>query len=967
MKERFILALCLFFSLSMQAQKTQQSQCPQPIQAARQVKNVSDLNEGDWFKLEYVKFYASPEGRQSLRNADIFEYEVTVSEKTGNDIRFAIRPTRVCFHESVYSEKMNLPQGQQDRVGMLKAYRGFNDPSLVISTATHLTVTVNEDTIAVVALSGINSTGSFNYFDSDYFSDFVLENPYYYGSRDVVTFKLNLKSGLLSDTSYYLVKKDWHYPLVHINEGIMKKDAYLSFVYTFQQKEAKSFFDEIIGNYFTNVNFHAELPWLLEGVLEHDATYRIQVSDASFTLPPNVKLSYYSPIKLTAEDLILEVNYHTYNLQQDDDGFVRFEFFQPHPTMGTMLNTDVAITPGDSICMDIDLNGNVTFSGQGAENCYYWYALNKHRAFFDSSRMDMWDYSSFSVTVPTTSSADLEQQLSTGDSIFQALQKQYASQMSPYWLESSRLSFKYWAAYTILQSHLQYKTSINWEKEPFQSVTPYMDYLFQPKHYSLFMNRYSDYLLQELHQNNLTGAVNYHDNLTSKYYFLKGLFAGYPKYMLLSEILLKLAERTTPSSFQTEYHDFISECKDAGLLQKVACQYNLSLETQSGKNIRDLHLSIENDITLKNKADGYILIVMGYLQGATGYKHAMEDIKDSLNAAGLPTTIEVVQPERYQWITRLDTTGGRAVVHFNQGDDLINDCRILRCEKNSLLLIRNDGTIVTKNIREYWESRLIDNKFQWTFLLEEVISLIKGDMESRQKAGIDYTIVLITVLITIPLSGLFTFFLLRAIRKKEKNKRLITELELKAIRSQMNPHFIFNALSSIQHLINQNKNDEANQYLLNFSNLLRMVLATSEKKLVSLSEETALLTLYLQLEQLRVPFDYRIDIDNTIQPDNEEIPGMLIQPIVENAVKHGVSSIPNGMITVHFRKEEHVLFVEITDNGAGFPLSIQPNGFGLKATEERLRLINEEFKTNMGIRVEPNHPSGTKIVISIPV
>ena len=62
------------------------------------------------------------------------------------------------------------------------------------------------------------------------------------------------------------------------------------------------------------------------------------------------------------------------------------------------------------------------------------------------------------------------------------------------------------------------------------------------------------------------------------------------------------------------------------------------------------------------------------------------------------------------------------------------------------------------------------------------------------------------------------------------------------------------------------------------------------------------MTLYLQLEQLRVPFDYRIDIDSNIQPYNEEIPGMLVQPIMENAVKRGVSSIPNGMITVHFRK-----------------------------------------------------------------
>jgi len=95
---------------------------------------------------------------------------------------------------------------------------------------------------------------------------------------------------------------------------------------------------------------------------------------------------------------------------------------------------------------------------------------------------------------------------------------------------------------------------------------------------------------------------------------------------------------------------------------------------------------------------------------------------------------------------------------------------------------------------------------------------------------------------------------------------------------------------------------------------------------------------------------------------------MLIQPIVENAVKHGVGLVRNGMITIHFSKKEHLLLAEITDNGAGFPSSfLLQNGFGLKAIEERLRLINEEFKTNIGIRFENNHPAGAKVTVSIPV
>ena len=350
MKERFILALCLFFSLSLQAQQKQQAQHPQPIQAARQVKPLSDLNKGDWFTLEYVKYYASPDGCLSLRNADIFEYQVMVSERTGNDIQFAIRPTRVCFHESIYSEKMNLPQGQRDRVGLLKAYRDFNDPSPVTATASSFIfndtassfiLKNNDDTTTAVTRGGIYRTGSFNYFDSDYFSDFELDNSFYYGSQDGVTFKLNIKNGLWGDPSYYLKKKEWYYPLVNMGEGIKKKGDALFFAYVHQKKEAKSFFDEIIDNYFTNVNPRAELPLTLDGRLEHDATFRFQIIEASFPLPPNVKLSYYSPQKITAEDLILEVKYRKYDLEQDDNGFVRCEIFLPHPAMGKMIKTDV--------------------------------------------------------------------------------------------------------------------------------------------------------------------------------------------------------------------------------------------------------------------------------------------------------------------------------------------------------------------------------------------------------------------------------------------------------------------------------------------------------------------------------------------------------------------------------------------------------------------------------------------------
>jgi two-component sensor histidine kinase len=934
MNVRLLLGLCFLSHLSLQALQ------------AQQVKTFSDLKKGDWFTLEYVKYYPSPEEEYSFRNADIFEYRVTVSDRTNRDLLFAISPARVCFHKTVYTKNEKARD--------------------VIALSARTAISVNNTYSNSIRLSLINpmtqegafKAGYFHYFDSYYCQDFVLESPIYVGNQDVVTFKLSLQTGLLSDTTYFLDKKGWQYTTEMIFDGLKKKSPLFS-AYSTTQTDAKPFFDEIIRNFFSNCNPLASLPWLLEGQLENETIYRIQITDASFHLAPNVKLCYYSSEKLPPKDLLLEINDRKYDLQQDANGFVNFEFFMPTPALGNLINKPIAITPGDSISIKTDDGGNVTFSGKGSENCQYWYELSKHQTFLDKSVL----------------SPSLEPYLASGDSIFQTLWHQFASQMSPYWRESSQLSYHYWYMYKTIQSQIKQNSIIDFERKPFQSVTPFIDHFFKPQYYTSFMNLYSDYTLREIYRDVLTRTAYHRDDLLPKYYLQKGLFAGYPKYLMLSETLLKLMETTVPSNFQKEFDDFISECKDPVLVQKVKQEYDLSVKVQPGKNIRDLQLTIENELPLKKTADGYILIIMGRLRNAgTGpeYQEGCTNMLDSLNAMGLKTKIQVISPERYQYLTRLDTTNSRAVVHFNESEDLLKDCRTIRSKNNSMLLIRNDGVIVAKDMIDTWTRTLVDGKDKKVFQTETIRALIEEDMERNKKAGLNYSNIIVIIGISCLLSGGISYFLLKArvkrIQKKEANKRLIAELELKAIRSQMNPHFIFNALGSIQRLINQGKNNEANQYLLHFSKLLRMVLATSEKKLVSLSDEIEQLELYLQLEQLRMPFEYRIEIDRSIQPENEEIPGMLIQPIVENAVKHGVNGKQGRTITLRFSKEAHVLLAEISDDGEGFPSSsLTMNGFGLKATDERLRLINEDFKANICIRMEQNHPTGTSVVISIPV
>lgn len=222
------------------------------------------------------------------------------------------------------------------------------------------------------------------------------------------------------------------------------------------------------------------------------------------------------------------------------------------------------------------------------------------------------------------------------------------------------------------------------------------------------------------------------------------------------------------------------------------------------------------------------------------------------------------------------------------------------------------------------------------------------------------------------LSWLFIRIRSKQIMKKEAARRQVSELELKAIRSQMNPHFIFNAMGSIQNLINHNSIKNANLYLSRFARLMRMVLDNSNKKLVSLAGELELLNNYLELEQLRIDFNFDIHVDPNIDPETEEIPGMLVQPFVENAVIHGITPRGNGNIEILFSKQEDTLVCEIIDDGVGIDTTGVGNGNGMamRLSEKRLNLLNLQFQTKLRLKVENRlnneKAEGTKITLLIP-
>ncbi len=211
-------------------------------------------------------------------------------------------------------------------------------------------------------------------------------------------------------------------------------------------------------------------------------------------------------------------------------------------------------------------------------------------------------------------------------------------------------------------------------------------------------------------------------------------------------------------------------------------------------------------------------------------------------------------------------------------------------------------------------------------------------------------------------------------------QRDVLQHKMSALRAQMNPHFIFNSLGSIQHLIRSGKESDALSYLSKFSKLLRQILETSINIQVTLKEEIGLLKNYIELESLRFDgeFEYKIEVDPEVDVENFEIPILLLQPYVENAIIHGL--LPkdgNTSLQIHFTQEPEHVVCTIRDNGIGRAKSAEQNvkrnpehrSRGLSLVEKRLNEMDSDSEPSIlveDLSLVSGEANGTKVTIWIP-
>jgi two-component system LytT family sensor kinase len=338
-------------------------------------------------------------------------------------------------------------------------------------------------------------------------------------------------------------------------------------------------------------------------------------------------------------------------------------------------------------------------------------------------------------------------------------------------------------------------------------------------------------------------------------------------------------------------------------------------------------------------------------------------------------------------------------VEFIQSGELLK--QLYLHEKNYKKVVEIQELISTKKElinRDQNKNIALKQEFSFQNKLKETkIAQLDKDvqiktLDSERKSA--FLFLTITIFILISVVSIFLFFRYKSIKQKEfltaelananallTEKQKANESEIKAIKSQMNPHFFYNALNSIQGYVLSGEQEKASDSIGLFSELSRAVLESSRTSEICLHDEIEFLETYLKLEHMRMPkINFNFKFSNELRLYDIYLPPMILQPIIENSVKHGLANKENGgTITVQFEIQENSLHVQIDDDGIGRQAANQLNkiknrkgsSFSSEANLNRIELLNERFQLNIEQEIidkkgENNEVLGTLICITIP-
>jgi tetratricopeptide (TPR) repeat protein len=290
-------------------------------------------------------------------------------------------------------------------------------------------------------------------------------------------------------------------------------------------------------------------------------------------------------------------------------------------------------------------------------------------------------------------------------------------------------------------------------------------------------------------------------------------------------------------------------------------------------------------------------------------------------------------------------------------------------------------------VNDHTKKELLQSAMKYEYEKKEAVAKVEQEKkeaiqnEELQKRATQIKLyIALCILIVIVFVAVFLQMRNKRNTEKLRLENSLIDLEQKALRLQMNPHFIFNALNSIQSFITENNQSAARKYLSKFARLMRLIMENSARKTVSLQNEIDVLTDYLELTRLRFPekFTFTITVDEQIDTSDCEIPPMLLQPFVENAVLHGLATKESdGKIEIRFQKEQNMIACVIEDNGVGRKQAMEKKlhthkSTGMLVTEERLKAFGEQNAVETNLQIVDlfdnfGNACGTRVILDLPL
>lgn len=553
--------------------------------------------------------------------------------------------------------------------------------------------------------------------------------------------------------------------------------------------------------------------------------------------------------------------------------------------------------------------------------------------------------------------------------------QQFKNEMTANWYRKQLKKIYYWSATNISYWHEFHNHQLNFSQfeqtSPFSNINPLYDYYFELEQYDTYLrilvknSRMLSFESVEINQG-FTRSFNQNEN----YDMINTLYWGYPKYYTLKNIVRQDLESNGIKTAIKNYNRFVENCAYPPFITEVKDVYSEIERIEPGKSLLDLKLSFIKNENFKTKNGKYKIVNFIFVSPSQDeIDKLLQNVSHATENLNLKDKVELyfVYCEKFTESSLKKTLGKKddfniVFIEMVSDKEFSSDRNLLKLWGNTLLLLSPENVIISRNCH--------------LFLIREEINRFI-DSQNQPTSQVGNSRLLLVILASLIGFGLLSWIIIRIrtnqISKKEAAKRKLSELELRAIRSQMNPHFMFNSLNSIQNLVNKNKIEETNVYLSEFAEMMRLVLNNSEKQLVSLEEELKLIESYLKLEKLRLPFEFEISVDPMINPAEEEIPGMLIQPFVENAVVHGIAPQKGGKIKVSFVKDKERIICEISDDGIGISKrSEQRNGNGkaIKMIRERINIVNSQTTEPLTLEIidrEDLGEKGTLVKIEIPV